>query len=521
MSKLSKSVSYGKEFQQAKDEGVEAAYQLAKVAYGPNSFNVAIELNYGYPTVSHDGVTNLRKLNLKDPNANMAARIIVQASEKNNKMVGDGTTGVAILAYHFYQEAKKLIAAGHNAMQVKRLLEKTAREALEAIDQLKTETTPALARAVSKIAASDAAIGDMVADVIERIGVNGNPIVEEFDGTGSYDEEVNGFYFPKGFSHQFLINNTSGLESRMQNVDIFITEKPLKTQIDIKGILDKIYEKGGEGVEFLIIGEVTGEALETLLLNKAKGIIQPTLVDVHVHGQMRSLFLEDIALYTGGKVFPNGAKASSFNIDMMGSCKQVVVKPWATTLIEGEGAKEDIDRRVHELREQVKETENLVDREEIGKRIATLTGKIAIIHVGAPTEVEKGEIGLRVEDAIAATQSALRDGIVPGGGVALAHVQTEYFAEAFKAPFRTLVDNAGYNYKEAEVYALGKEDIWLGYNLRDENVDLTKPKSMLKLGVIDPAEVVKEEIRNAASVVGILLTMGAGITFIDRTVKVD
>lgn len=521
MSKLSRVISYGQEFQLAKDKGVEEAYELAKAAYGPNSGNVGIEINYGFPVVSHDGVTNLRKLYLEDANANMAARILVQASEKNNRLVGDGTTGVVILAYHFYKEAMKYIAAGYNAMQVKRMLEKTAREALEAIDELKIDATNKLARSAAIIAAGDEAIGNMVADVIDKIGVNGNPIVEEFDGAGSYDEEVDGFYFQKGFSNEFLINDRSSLESRLKDVDIFITEKTLKTAGDIQGILQKIFDKGGQGAEILIVGDVQGEAQETLALNKAKGNIQPTLVDVPVYGKMRSLFLEDIALYTGGTVFPTGAKASDFSVEMLGGAKAVVVKGWATTIIQGDGATEDIDTRVAFLKKQIKETENLVDREEINKRISTLTGKIAIIHVGAPTEVDRGEIGLRVEDAIAAMQSALRDGIVPGGGIALARIASKEFKDAFTAPFALLVSNAGYNDKEAIFKALDHENIWMGYNLKEDSVDLDKPKDMLKTGVIDPAEVVKEEIRNAASVTGVLLTMQTGITFVDRTVKVD
>lgn len=521
MSRLTRNISYGQDFQIAKDAGIEQAYQLAKVSYGPNSGNVGIELNYGFPVVSHDGVTNLRKLYIEDADANLAGRIIVQGSEKNNKTVGDGTTGVAILAYHLYQEAKKLIGAGYNSMRVKRMLEATAREALEAVDGMTIKTTKSHARAVAKVSASNDALGEMVADVIERIGANGNPIVEEFDGAGSYDEEVDGFYFAKGFTHQALVNNSSSMESRMDDVDIFITEKPLKTTNDIKPILDKIYNKVGNGAELLIIGDVQGEAFELLCLNKAKGIIYPTLVDVPVFGKLRTLFLEDIALYTNGKVFQNGAKANDFSVDMLGGAKQAIVKPWATTIVQGEGIKEDIEKRVNELKEDIKETQNLVDREEIRKRIAALTGKIAIIHVGAPTEVDRGEIGLRVEDAICAMQSAIRDGIVPGGGITLARIKPKYFANAFTAPFELLVSNAGYNPEAAKWIALKGDDIWQGYDLKDDDMDIEKSINLKEKGIIDPAEVVKEEIRNAVSVVGILLTMDAGITFKDRTVKAD
>lgn len=518
MSKLSRSISYGSEFEQAKTLGIEQAYQLAKAAYGPSAGNVAIETNFGYPVVSRDGVTNLRKLYLEDGNQNMAARIIVQASEKSNKLVGDGTTAVVILAYHMYFEAMKLIGTGHNHMMVKRQLEKIAADIIKSIDKLKIETTSELSRQVAKVSASDEAIGNMVADVIDRIGLEGNIIVEEFDGIGSYDEEVDGFYFRKGFTDQFLINNISNLESRMVDPDIFITDKPLKTGADIGPIINKIAERAGRGAEILIIGEVTDEALMTLALNKAKENIYPTLVDVPVYGPMRTLFLEDLAIATGAKVFPRGAKASAFSVEMLGGSKKAVINAYSTTLIDGEGVQEDIDNRVDELRTQLKEAESLLDREEIKKRISTLTGKISIIRVGAPTEVDRGEIQLRVEDAIAATQSAIRDGIVPGGGVALARVSGKEFTNAFTAPLRTLAENAGYNPSSVLFNVLGSKDIWTGYDFRESEGE---PSSLLKLGIIDPAEVVKEAVRNATSVVGTLITMKVGITFKDRDMKSD
>lgn len=517
---MSRNISHGKQFQDAKDKAVEAAYQLAKAAYGPSAGNVAIETNYGYPVVSRDGVTNLRKLYLESGDENMAARIVVQASEKSNKLVGDGTTAVVILTYHLYKECMKLIGAGYNHMVVRRMLDNTASEMIKRIDEFKINTTPELARYVAKVSASDEAIGDMVADVIEKVGIEGNIIVEEFDGIGSYDEEVDGFYFRKGFTNEFLINNLSSLESRIVDADILITEKSLSSASDIAPILNKIIERAGKGVDLLIVGEVTDEALATLALNKVKGNINPTLVDVPVSGPMRSLFLEDIAIATGGKVLPTGAKSAAFRLDMIGTAGKVVVNSYSTSIIEGGGIKEDIDTRIDDLRQQLKEAESLIDKEEIKKRISTLTGKISIIRVGAPTEVDRGEVQLRVEDAIAATQSAIRDGIVPGGGICLARVATEDFRDAFQAPFQTLVENAGYNPKEALFKALNDKSEWAGFDLRAENFDYT-PVDLLSKGIIDPAEVVKEAVRNASSVVGTLITTTVGITFKDREQKAD
>lgn len=516
MSKLSRKLTYGREFEDKKLRGVEAAYELAKTCYGPASGIAQIEINYGYPIASRDGVTNLRKLYLEDGDENMAARTLVQASEKNNKLVGDGTTGVVILAYHLYKEATKLIGSGYNRMVVSRMLKDTASEVIQKIDDMKIETTPEYSRYVAKVSASDEAIGDMIADVIERVGIEGNIIVEEFDGIGSYDEEVDGFYFRKGFSNEFLVNNLSSLESRMNDVDIFITEKSLRTATDIAPILNKVIQRAGKGAELLIIGEVSDEALATLALNKVNQNIFTTLVDVPVFGPMRSLFLEDIAAATGGKVFPTGANSSAFEVEMLGEAEKAVINTYSTTIIGGKGVQEDIDARVRDLRKQFKEAESLTDKEEIKKRLSALTGKIAIVHVGSPTEIDRGEVQLRVEDAIAATQSAIRDGIVPGGGVCLAKISPNNFKDAFTSLFETLVENSGFNPKEG-LYKIMEGDVWTGYDLRGKFI----PVNLLEKGIIDPAEVQKEIVRNATSVVSILITSQVGITFIDREAKAD
>ena len=516
MTKLSRSLSYGKELQEELNAGIEEAYKVAKACYGPAAGNALIELNYGYPMSSRDGVTNLRKTYLEPAVQNMAARILVQASEKSNKLVGDGTTGVVILAYHLYKEAMKLIGSGHNRMVVSRLLREVGNQVIKSIDDIKIETSPELSRHVARVSASDEAIGDMIADVIDRVGIDGNIIVEEFDGIGSYDEEVDGFYFRKGFTNEFLVNNLSALESRMNDVDILITEKPMKTAADIGPILNKIIARAGKGAELLIIGEVSDEALATLALNKVNQNIYSTLVDVPVYGPIRTLFLEDIATVTGGKVFPTGANPSSFDVAMLGEADKVIVNTFSTTLIGGKGVEEDLDSRIEDLRKQLKKSESITDTEEIRKRLSALTGKIAIVHVGAPTEIDRGEVQLRVEDAIAATQSAIRDGIVPGGGICLARTAPEALYEAFTAPLRILTENAGYNASEA-LLVLKDENIWQGFNLRKD----FKTVDLLKEGIIDPAEVQKEIVRNAVSVVSTLITTSIGITFSDRKMKSD
>ena len=517
MSKLTRLIISGKDLDEKIEAGVEAVYKVANTCYGPAAGNALIELNYSYPQSSRDGVTNLRKLYLDDATENMAARTIIQASEKNNKIVGDGTTAVAILSRFLYLEAMKLVSGGHNRMVVERLLKQTGDFLIHEIDKMKIKTNSKISRYVAKVSASDEAIGDMIADVIEKVGIEGSIIVEEFDGIGSYDEIVDGFYFRKGFTNEFLINNLTNLESRVNDADILITAKTLKTAADIKPILEKIVGVGGTQTELVIIGEVIDEALATLALNKVKQIIFPTLVDVPVYGAMRTLFLEDIAAYTGGKVLPQNARSDVFTTDMLGEAGKVIVNSFSTTIIDGSGSEEDKEIRIADLREQYKNAESLVDKEEIKKRLSSLTGKVAIVRVGAPTEIDRGDIQLRVEDAIAATQSAIRDGVVPGGGVCLARLAPESFGDAYRALFETLVINAGYNPKEA-LYKMLNTSTWYGYDLRNYTPE---PIDMLKHGIIDPAEVIKETVRNATSVVSKLLTTQIGLVLKDRESKID
>lgn len=516
MGKLSRDIWFGNELDDKLAKGIEKLYQVANAAYGPSAGIALVEKNYGAPNASRDGVTNVRKVYLEDPVENMAARTVVQASEKSNQVVGDGTTAVVILSYYLYKEARKLIGAGHNRMVVAKMLQQTAENVLEQIDKMKVEATPELTRAVAKVSASDEALGDMIADVIDRVGIESNILVEHFDGIGCYDEEVDGLYFKKGFTNEYLINNFTALESVVKNADIFITKKPLRTAGDVTPILEKIVRTAGKGNDLVIIGEVLDEALATLALNKAQGIISPTLVDVPMFGPMRSLFLEDIAVYTGGRALDEGAPSSSFSVEMLGSAETVTVTSNSTSIVGGQPS-EDLEVRIADLRKQYDEAENQVDKEEIKKRLSALTGKIAIIRVGAATESERDEIKDRVDDAISATQAAIRDGVVPGGGTTLARVKTDNFTDAFQAPFKQLMLNAGKNPEEALFKVLAKK-LWYGFNLKSWDGE---PVNLLEEGIIDPAEVTKQTVINATSVVTTLITTTVGLTFKDREMKND
>lgn len=516
MPSLKRDITTGEEMTLKLDRGVEKVYTVAKAAYGPGAGNVLLEVNYGSPQISRDGVNNVRKVYLADPIENMAARTIVLASEASNRKVGDGTSAAVILSYHLYREARKLIGAGRGRMDVSRMIEATASKVTAQLDTMAKPVKDKDLRHVATISAGDESLGAMIADSIEAVGSEGGIIVETFDGIGVYSEVIEGFYYRKGFSHELLINNPAARESRVEDADILITDKPLRTLGDIAPILEKVIKAVGVGKELVIIGDVEDEALAVVAETMSRGAIKVTLGNVPAVGQARTLFLKDLATITGGEVITG----SKFELDMLGSAKRVLMNGYSTSIIGGEGAEEDKERLLAELRQQLAEAEAQVDKDFIRERLSRLTGKIVNIHVGGSTPVERDEVKLRVDDAVCAVQAAVRGGIVPGGGVALARVDGGELSDAFKQPFVQLVDNAGFNTEKALFTALEGDDIWQGFNLRAKDFDYT-PVNLLEAGVIDPVLVIKEVVQNASSVVSKLITTSAAITFADREMKSD
>lgn len=495
-------------------EGVTAVYKVAKAAYGPRSGNVIIEANYGDPITSHDGVFNVDKVHVDDPVANMAIRTIVQASKTTNMKVGDGTTAAVILAYHLFIEARKLVAAHtENRMNVARELRRVSEQLVEYIDTIKKPATDELLRDVAIISASDEAVGEMLSDTIKEVGEYGGIVIENFAGSGIYNDIVEGFYFRKGFTEANLINDPSNLESRFENVMILVTEKRIQTVTDIAIILDKILDKNIR--ELVIVGTVEPEALATLIKNRLGGVITVSVVDSPVYGSLRTLFFDDLALYCGAKVLTPGANADDFEVEMLGEGK-VVMNEFATTILNGDGAKEDLEVRVKQLEEELSVAESSVTQEAIRERLGRLKGKIAIVKVGGATEVEQKEIKLRVQDAIAAVQAAMKDGVVPGGGTTLARAKVKGdFAEVFKQPFKALMDNAGHNSEKA-LWKVQSAKNWQGYDLRNDKLKLV---DLLEAGVIDPSLVIKEVVKNATSVAAELIKTTIALPLSDRENK--
>lgn len=516
--KKAKNITYEDELQNKIAAGLEKVYNVAKAAYGPLAGNAFLEESYGDPLISRDGVTNVEKVYLDDAIENMAARTLIQASRKSDKKVGDGTTAVTILSYHLYKEARKMIGAGQNRMVVSRKLQEVAADVLNKLQDYIKPVDDKLLKSVAVISAGDVAIGEMISDIITEVGADAGITVEDFSGVGIYNEIKDGFYWRKGFTNINLISDPSNLESNLSNVNIFLTDRVFKSASEIYPVLDKIVGGLGKGKEVMFVGEFADEVLAALVLNKANGVIYPTVVDTPMYGPLRTMFLDDLAKVTGSKVLAQGSNPKDFEIKMLGGADKVIVNEYSTTIMGGDGAQEDIDALIADLKEQLETADAPVTQNALRDRISRLTGKIAIIRVGGAVEADQGETKLRVRDAVCAVQAAIKGGIVPGGGTTLARLGNTLtdFQNAYKEPFKQLVDNAGQNPEAFLAKVLDDSDIWSGYNLRAENNQLV---NLLEAGVIDPADVIKEVVINSSSVVSKLITTTVAVTYANRDEK--
>lgn len=506
---------FGDELTTALKHGVDKVDQVAKAAYGPQSGNVLVELSFGAPEVSHDGVTNVKRVHLLDPVENLAARILVQASEQTNRKAGDGTTATVILAAALYDAACKLVAGGHNRMEVARTMQEVGRKVIAQLNDNKKIATKEDIKNAAKVSAGDDELGEMIATAIEAVGEDGGITVTPFEGE---DTEVNledGFFFRKGYVSDQFINNPQLRESRVNNAQIIVSDKVFADPVDLAYMLQSVVD-GKPGVEFVYIGEIAGEAAALLAGNTAQGIVRPTLVPPMYTGAQKTLFLNDIAALTGATVISDGMDGSAFTKEMMGHAKQVIVSPFSTVIKGGEG---DAESLVDELKAQLESSTSQVDKDVLRDRIARLEGKIANIYVGAPTTVERDELKLRIDDAVCAVQSASRSGILPGGATALVRAtkHVDEFKAAFQTPFLTLMENAGQN-AEGALADLLKASPSEGFNVRDGELKLV---DLRNAGIVDPAEVVIETVKNATSVASKLVTSSAALTFTNRDAKKD
>ena len=523
---MAKKVFYDEDARRRVLGGAKILHDAVKTTMGPKGRNVVISKSYGAPTVTHDGVTVAKGLEIADVDDEtlgykVGAELIKQAASKMNDVAGDGTTTVTVLTYHILQEANKLIAAGHDPMQLRKGLEKAAQEALTQLKGLSEAVAGNKKRVaeVGTISAGDASIGSLIADVIDKVGKDGVVTVEEGQGLALESEVVEGFTFDKGFVSAFMVTDTTRMEAVYSKPSIVITDKKISSIQDLLPLLEKLAEFGKKDL-VLIAEDVEGEALTTLVLNRLKGTFNTIAVKAPSFGDRRKEILDDIAILTGATVISedSGITFENAELSMIGSARKVIVTKDETTIIEGAGLKAEVNNRITQINAQISAATSEYDRENLEKRRAALSGKVAVIKVGGATETEIEEKKYRVDDAVAAVKAALEEGIVAGGGITLINIAgklkvgpnsstvagEQLLKNALEQPFRILLTNSGLNADEwLPQVKLAKAGQGVNVN------DATKLVDLKSVGVVDPTRVTKEALQNAVSIAGTAMTMGA------------
>lgn len=516
---MGKQLSFNEEARRALERGVNTLANAVSVTLGPKGRNVVLEKKYGSPTVTNDGVTIARDIELEDPFENMGAQLVKEVATKTQDVAGDGTTTATVLAQALVNEGLKNVAAGANPILLKKGIEKATAVAVAKIQEMSrpVETREAIAQ-VAAISADDPEIGELLADAMEKVGRDGVITVEESTSTATTLEVVEGLQFDRGYLSPHMVTDYERMEAVLEDPYILITDKKLSAVNDLVPVLEKVVQNGNS---LLIIAEdVEGEALATLVVNKLRGTLKVAAVKAPGFGDRRKAMLEDIAVVTGGRVISDetGMKLENVTLDMLGQARQVRITKDDTTIVDGKGSAEAIEGRKAQIRREIEETDSDYDREKLQERLAKLAGGVAVVKVGAATETELKERKSRVEDALSATRAAVEEGIVPGGGVTLIEIQSalddievegdvktgvEIFRRALEAPLRTIAENAGVE-GAVIVDRVRSEKPGVGYNaLTGEFVD------MVAAGIIDPAKVTRSAVENAASIAGMVLTTEA------------
>ena len=501
--------------------GVDALADAVKVTLGPKGRNVVLDKKFGAPTITKDGVTVAKEIELEDPYENMGAQMVKEVASKTSDVAGDGTTTATILAQAIYREGLKNVAAGRNPMALKRGVEKAVEVVVDRLQSMSRETSEKteIAQVASISANNDAEIGNLIADAMEKVGKDGVITVEEAKSLETTLDVVEGMQFDRGYLSPYFVTDPDRMETVLEEVYILIHEKKISALKDLVPMLERVAQ---QGKPFLIIAEdVEGEALATLVVNKIRGTIRGAAVKAPGYGDRRTAMLEDLAILTNGRVISEdlGIKLENVNLNDLGQAKRVVIDKDNTTVIEGAGSTEAIQGRINQIRRQVDDTTSDYDSEKLQERLAKLAGGVAIINVGAATEVEMKEKKARVEDAMHATRAAVEEGIVAGGGVALVRaasalddlslddeteqVGVDIVRRALEEPLRQIAHNAGQ--EDSVILAKVKEEAGsVGYDaLRDEFND------MFSAGVIDPTKVVRVALQNASSIAGLMITTEA------------
>jgi len=520
---MAKQIVYHDDARAAILRGVNALADAVKVTLGPKGRNVIIDKKFGSPTITKDGVTVAKEIDLKDPIENLGARMVREVASKTSDVAGDGTTTATVLAQAIYREGIKSVTAGMNPMEIKHGIDKAVETVIEEVKKLAKPVKGTMIAQVGTISAnSDETIGKIIAEAMEKVGKDGVITVEESRSMETSLEVVEGMRFDRGYLSPYFVTDSERMEAVLDDAYILSFEKKISNMKDLLPILEKVAQQGKPLV--IIAEEVEGEALATLVVNKLRGTLKVAAVKAPGYGDRRKAMLEDISVLTGGKAITEdlGIKLENIKMEDLGRAKKIVIDKENTTIIEGAGKAKDIEARVKQIRTQVEETTSDYDREKLQERLAKLVGGVAVIRVGSATETEMKEKKARVEDAMHATKAAVEEGIVPGGGVALIRaipaveklLESKSLSEDQKAgvsiirraieePMRWIATNAG---KEgsiivAKVREMKSEE---GYNAR-----LDKYENLTEAGVIDPAKVVRFAIQNASSIAGLLLTTEA------------
>lgn len=525
---MAKKVFYDEDARKRVLGGAQILYNAVKTTMGPKGRNVVISKSYGAPTVTHDGVTVAKGVELGDVDDEtlgykVGAELIKQAASKMNDVAGDGTTTVTVLTYHILNEANKLIAAGHNPMLLRKGLESAAQDVIAKLGTMTEDIEGKKSRVaeVATISAGDKAIGDLIADVIDKVGKDGVVTVEEGQGLALESEVVEGFTFDRGFVSPYMVTDTARMEAVYDKPAVVITDKKIGSIQEFLPLLEKLAQAGKKDL-VLIAEDVEGEALGTLVLNRLKGVFNTVAVKAPAFGDRRKDILNDIAILTGAEVITEdrGMTFENVDLDVVGTARKVIVTKDETTIIEGAGSSAEVTARIKQISTQADAATSEYDKENFEKRRAALSGKVAVIKVGGATETEIEEKKYRVDDAVAAVKAALSDGIVPGGGVTLINLTSsiatksdddvavaagkQLLKRALEQPFRILLTNAGLN-----------ADEWLPQvkaGKPGQGVDVNNPTKLVDLkaaGVIDPTRVTMEALQNAVSIAGTSMTMGA------------
>jgi chaperonin GroEL len=511
--------------------GIEKLAKAVKATLGPSGRNVILDKKFGSPTITKDGVTVAKEIELEDPYENMGAQLVREVASKTSDVAGDGTTTATILAESIYREGLRNVTAGANPTSLQRGIMKGVDAIVEELKKLskKVSDRTEIAQVATVSANWDKTIGEIIADAMDKVGKDGTITVEEAKSIETTLEVVEGMQFDKGYLSPYFVTNAEAMEAVLENAYILIYEKKISSLKDLLPLLEKVAKAGRP---LLIISEdVEGEALATLVVNKLRGTLQVCAVKAPGFGDRRKAMLEDIAVLTGGRLISEdlGIKLENIKLEDLGKAKRVTIDKENTTIVEGEGKKADIQGRVAQIRRQIEETTSDYDREKLQERLAKLAGGVAVINVGAATETEMKEKKARVEDALHATRAAVEEGIVAGGGVALLRAQksldnvkhlegdekigVQIVRRAIEEPTRQLADNGG-----AEG-ALVVEEVKKRKGNEGYDVATGEYTDLVKAGIVDPTKVTRSALQNAASIAGLLLTTEALVTEIPEKEK--